>query len=318
MRDIAVRLAYLLTIMLAVSAVSFALVDLLPGDPARTIAGEEATAQQVAQVRADLGFDRPLPVRYVDWLNDAILGDLGHSYRTGQDVGAAIAQRLPVSLQIVVLAQIIALAGAIPLGLAAGRRTGRVLDRATEKLLLGAVSIPHFVLAVVLVYVFAVQLGWLRPTGFTRLTEDPLRSLQSSIIPAVTLASIELASYQRILRAEVANAMASPYVMFARAKGMTERYVLWRHVLRPSSLGITTLTAVNVGRLLGGAVIVESILAVPGIGHLMVTAVFQRDIVVIQASVLLMAIIYVVANALADGTYAALDPRVRQATSGGR
>jgi peptide/nickel transport system permease protein len=307
------RLVHLLIVLLAVTFLSFVVVDLLPGDAAVVVAGDNATPEQVQQVREDLQLDRPLFVRYVDWLGGVVTGDLGSSFRTGQPVAEALAQRIPVSFEITLMAQLLALLVAVPLAVYSAYRPGRIVDRTSMTLGFGAAAMPTFVFGMVLIVLFAGGVSSILPaTGYTGFFEDPLENLRSIFLPCLTLMIGEAAVYRQLLRSDMISTLQEDFILMARSKGLGPRQILLRHALRPSSFSLITLSGVNIGRLLGGTVIVETLFAIPGLGQLIVQAVFNRDYMILQGALLFVAVAYVAINMLIDLLYLALDPRVRR------
>jgi peptide/nickel transport system permease protein len=312
---LAKRVARLLAVLFVVTFFSYLLLDLLPSDPTVTILGPNATDEAVADLRAELNLDDPLPVRYVAWVGDLLHGDLGESYLTGQPVSEAIGQRIGVSLELLIASQVLALIIAVPLAFMAARRPGGRLDRVSTASAFGFIAIPNFVLAILLVFVFAVRLNWLPATGFPPFSEDPAEHLRSLILPAVSLAMASLAVYLRVLRADMIATLQEDYILNARAKGIPSWYILLRHAFRPSSFSLLTVVGLSVGELIGGAVIVELIFAMPGMGSLAVQSIFSRDYLVVQGFVVVVAVAYVLTNFAIDMLYAVLDPRIRHATA---
>jgi len=312
-RYVRARLTHLLLVLLAVTFLSFVVVDLLPGDAAVVVAGENATPEQVQEVRETLQLDRPLLVRYVDWLGGVLTGDLGSSFRTGQPVLEALGERIPVSLQLAVFAQLLALLIAVPLAVYSAYRPGRLLDRTTMTLGFAGAAMPQFVLGMVLIVAFAGGFSSILPaTGYTSFFDDPLANLRSIILPCLTLMVAEAAVYRQLLRSDMISTLQEDFILMARSKGLRPRAVLLRHALRPSSFSLITLSGVNLGRLIGGTVIVETLFAIPGLGQLIVQAVFNRDYLILQGALLFVAVAYVVINMLIDLLYLVLDPRVRR------
>jgi peptide/nickel transport system permease protein len=313
LRRIRSRLVHLLLVLLAVTFLSFVVVDLLPGDAAVVVAGDNATPEQFQQVREQLQLDRPLLIRYVDWLGGVVTGDLGQSFRTGQPVTEALGQRIPVSFQITIVAQLLALLVAVPLAVYSAYRPGRVVDRTSMTVGFGAAAMPQFVLGMVLIVLFAGGFSSILPaTGFTPFFEDPGQNLRSIILPCLTLMVAEAAVYRQLLRSDMISTLQEDFILMARSKGLSPRTILLRHALRPSSFSLITLSGVNIGRLLGGTVIVETLFAIPGLGQLIVQAVFNRDYMILQGALLFVAVAYVVINMLIDLLYLFLDPRVRR------
>ncbi|TCK22234.1 ABC transporter permease [Pseudonocardia endophytica] len=313
LRRIGSRLTHLLLVLVAVTFLSFVVVDLLPGDAAVVVAGDNATPEQVQQVREQLQLDRPLVVRYVDWLGGVVTGDLGQSFRTGQPVAEALAERIPVSLELTIIAQVLALLVAVPLAIYSAYRPGRLLDRASMTAGFGGAAMPQFVLGMVLIVLFAGGFSSILPaTGFTPFLDDPGANLRSIVLPCLTLMVAEAAVYRQLLRSDMISTLQEDFILMARSKGLSPRSILLRHALRPSSFSLITLSGLNIGRLLGGTVIVETLFAIPGLGQLIVQAVFNRDYMLLQGALLFVAVAYVVINMLIDLLYLFLDPRVRR------
>ena len=306
---IARRTARSVGVLLVVTFVVFLQVRNLPGDPAIAVAGESATPEQLALVREDLGLEEPVRPQFATWLGGIATGDFGRSYVSDLPVRALLQQRLPVSLQLMGTSLLISIGVAIPLGLWSGYRVGRVTDRWISRLTVLLLSTPSFALGVVFVLVFAVKLGTFPASGFTRLSENWVDSLRSTLLPAVTLASTPIALLVKTLRAEVITTLQQDYIAFARAKGLSPVHILFRVALRPSLLPFVTVAGLSAGYLLGGSIVVEAVFGLPGMGTLLVSAVNNRDYVTIQSVVALIATAYVVINLLVDLLYGALDPR---------
>jgi peptide/nickel transport system permease protein len=308
---VARRLLYLLPVVLAVSLLTFLIASLLPGDLAYVILGDQATPDKVAALRHDMGLDQPIWWRYLGWLGHALQGDLGRSFRTGQTVLQAVAERLPVSFELMLLAELCALAIGIPLGVACAVKSGSAFDRLVTGSAFGMLSLPAFLWAILLIYFFAVELRWLPATGYVAFSEDPLGNLRCIVLPALTLALGEWPVLMRVLRSDMIATLQEDYIAMARAKGLKPSRILLVHALKPSSLTLITVTGINIGRLMGGTVIVESIFALPGIGRLLIASIYTRDLVILQGAVLCVAIGYVLINFTVDMLYAVLDPRIR-------
>jgi peptide/nickel transport system permease protein len=308
---VARRLLYLVPVLIAVSLLTFLIASLLPGDLAYVILGDQATPEKVAALRHDMGLDEPIWWRYLSWLGHVLQGDFGRSFRTGQTVLQAVAERLPVSLELMVLAELGALAIGIPLAIACAVRSGSVFDRFMTGSAFGMLSVPAFLSAILLIYLFAVELRWLPATGYVPFEEDPIGNLRSFLLPALTLALGEWPVLMRVLRSDMIATLQEDYIAMARAKGLKPSRILLVHALKPSSLTLVTVTGINIGRLIGGTVIVESIFALPGIGRLLLGAVFTRDLIILQGVVLFVACGYVLMNFIVDMLYAVLDPRIR-------
>jgi peptide/nickel transport system permease protein len=308
---IARKLLYLVPVLLAVTLLTFSIASLLPGDLAYVILGDQATPEKVAALRHDMGLDQPIWWRYLGWLGNVLEGDFGRSFRTGQTVWQAVAERLPVSFELMLLAETVALAIGIPLAIACAARSGSAFDRVVTGTAFGMLSVPAFLSAVLLIYLFAVELRWLPATGYVPFSEEPLGNLRCFALPALTLALGEWPVLMRVLRSDMITTLQEDYIAMARAKGLRPSRILLVHALKPSSLTLVTVTGINIGRLIGGAVIVESIFALPGIGRLLLNSIYTRDLVILQGVVLFVAIGYVLINFIVDMLYAVLDPRIR-------
>ena len=307
------RLGQLVIVLLLVSFLTLLMLRLLPVDPAYAIYGQNATKAQVAQVHHQLGLDQPILVQYGHWLGQVLTGNLGTSLRTGQTVTSALATTLPITLEIVIIAELIALAVAIPLGVYSAYRADGKLDRTVSAASSGMVAIPGFVLALVLVYFFAYTWRIFPATGWVSLTTDPVENLRHVVLPAVTLAAVEAAVFTRVLRSDVYSTLRENFVLAARAQGMPTGNVLWRTAFRPSSLSLTTLAGVSLGRLIGATVLVEIIFSLPGAGQLLVQSIFANDIVMVQGVVIVLVAGVVIINFLVDLLHLYLDPRLRAA-----
>lgn len=312
LRRLGIRLVVLCGVLLAVSFLTFSMIQLLPGDPALQILGaDNATPENIAAVRADLGLDKPFMQQYLTWVGDALGGDLGRSFQTNQPVREAITERIPVTAEVGLLAVVMALVLAIPLGVASAYRAGGKFDRALTTVSFALLSVPGFMLALLFIWTFAVRLGWLPASGWVRLTSNPWQNLRTAILPSLSLAIAEMAVYTRLLRSDMVQTLQEDFLLFARAKGLPSMHILFRHALRPSSLSLMTVIGLQLAGLLGGAVIVESIFALPGVGRLLVDAIYQRDILVVQGVVLVLAASFVIVNFLIDLVYTIVDPRIR-------
>jgi peptide/nickel transport system permease protein len=308
---VARRLLYLLPVLIAVSLLTFLIASLLPGDLAYTILADQATPESVAALRHDMGLDEPIWWRYLGWLGHVIEGDLGRSFRTGQTVLQALAERLPVSFELMLFAQIIALAIGVPMAIVCAAWSGGTFDRFMTGTAFAMLSVPAFLSAILLIYLFAVELHWLPATGYVPFTEDPIGNLRFFVLPALTLGLAEWPGIMRVLRSDMIATLQEDYITLAKAKGLKPSRILFVHALKPSSLTLITITGINIGRLMGGAVIVEQIFALPGIGRLVVGAIGTRDLIILQGSVLCIACGYVLMNFIVDMLYAVIDPRIR-------
>ena len=309
------KLIHLIPIIFAVTLLSFLSVNLLPGDVAETIAGVGTDAAVmdeaiVQNIREDLGLDRPVIVRYLSWVGNALRGELGKSYQTGQLVSEAIALRLPVTIQLLVMAQFMAILFAIPAGIFAAYRAGKMPDRVLTTLAFAFLAAPSFIIAISLAFIFAVLLNWFPATGYVPFTENFFGNIRSFILPALALALIEWPILYRVLRNDLIATLQEDFISLAKAKGLGPFHILFGHALRPSLFTLITIVGIQLGNLISGAVIVESIFALPGLGSLLVASIHAREILMVQGIVALMAIAYVAINLIVDLLYGVLDPRI--------
>ena len=305
------RLLELLPTLFLVSVLIFGLQQLLPGDPALVMAGEEGDPEVVEQIRRQYRLDQPLPLQYLHWIGNVLQGDLGESMRIKQPVSQLIAEKLPVTLQLGTMAMLFALLIGIPAGIVSAVRKGTAWDTAANVLALAGLSTPNFWLGIMMIFLFSVSLGWLPASGYVSLLEDPLQSLATTVMPAFVLGSGIAAVLMRHMRSSLLQAMAADYVRTARAKGLLERQVVLRHGLRNALTPVITLGALEFGTLLSGAVLTEQVFSIPGLGKLIVDAVFNRDYAVVQGVVLVTATVYILLNLLADVLYVLANPRLR-------
>jgi peptide/nickel transport system permease protein len=313
-RVIISRLIRLVATVLAVTFLTFSMLELLPGDPVDVLLPPDAnrTPELIAELREELNLDDPFFARYFDWLGDFLSGDLGKSYITGQTVSDIIADRLPITLQLAVMSIGMALLLAVPLGILGAYKQGRWMDTSTWAFVQVAQSIPNFIFGILLIWLFAVKLQWLPASNWNRLSDGLVDNLKTAILPASALALAQLAVFSRLVRSDMIATLQENYVLTARSKGMSDKYILFRHALRPSSLSLMTIVGINFGALLGGTVIIETLFAVPGLGFRLINAINSRDILVIQGLTVFIAVAYVVINTIVDLLYSALDPRIRR------
>ena len=317
MRYLTARLGHLLAVLFSVTLLTFMLVNVLPGDIAYDIAGLDASEEDVQAIREDLGLNRPVLLRYIEWLGGVVTGDWGHSYRTGEPVLEAIMSRFPVSLELVIIAQIIALLLAVPLGVISALRNNSRFDRVVAVTGFFCLSIPNFLMAIILIYIFGLWLHWLPVTGYEPISEGLWDNVRNFILPSLSFALAEWTVLTRVLRSDMIGVLQEDYISMARAKGMPVHRILWVHAMRPSSFSLITLLGLQVGALIGGSIIIESIFALPGVGRLLIGSIFARDFMIIQGCITLIALAYVVINFTVDICYALLDPRVRTARAHG-
>jgi peptide/nickel transport system permease protein len=286
----------------------------MPGDPALVLAGEERGDPQVlAQIRAELWLDRPLWQQYLHWLGNLLTGDFGFSWRIRVPVAQLILEKLPVTAQLATMAFVIGVLIGVPTGILSAVRRDRWADWLANAVALFGISTPNFWLGIMLILLVSVQLGWLPPSGYVPLTEDFWQSIATTIMPAFVLGTNVAGVLMRHTRAAMLTALGQDYVRTARAKGVAERVVVWKHALRNALIPVVTLGTIEFGRLLAGAVLTEQIFTIPGFGKLVVDAVFNRDYPVVQGVVLTTALIFVVLSLVADLLYMAINPRLRHA-----
>lgn len=303
------RLALTVPTLVAMSVFVFLLIRLVPGDPARTMLGFRATPETVATVREQLRLDDPLPAQYWTWITGVVQGDFGRDYVSGAPVSELIGDRLPVTLELTVLAMLVGLLVGVPLGTLAARG-GRVASRFSSGFVVLGVAIPDFWLGTLLILLFSAELVVLPPSGWVSLGDGLGQNLRYAALPVLTLAIGEAAYLLRTTRGAVAQALGEPYVQFLHARGIPERSIVFRHALRNASVPIVTVAGIQFGVLLGGAIVVERIFGLPGLGQLVVTAVNQRNYTVVQGAVLVIAALFILVNLLTDLLYGWLDPRV--------
>ncbi len=305
----------MIPVLLGVSLVTFSLIRLVPGDPVSVILGPDtrASAQDIANIRASYGLDDPPPVQYVRWMGKLLSGDLGTSFRTGRSLTQELALRVPVTAELTILAAILGLVPALLVGILAAVKRNSIADYiATVSTLIG-VSVPNFLLATLLVLALSIGLRWLPPLGYVELRTDPLGNLKTMLLPALSLGLPFAAIMMRITRSSVLEILGHDYVRVARAKGLRNEGVLGRHVLPNAAIPIITVAGIQIARLLGGAVIVETIFGLPGIGRYVYDAISMRDYPVVQGVTLVVALAFVLISLLVDVLYAVVDPRLRTA-----
>lgn len=306
------KIIRLLLVLFAVSVITFLMVNLLPGDVAHVIAGENSTSEDIQAIRKTLGLDDNIFVRYFDWLGDIFRGDFGQSHLTREPVLETIAARLPVTLELILISQIIALALALPAGIYSAYRNNSLIDRLLCGFSFATLSMPSFVMALLLIFTFALRLKWFPASGYIPLSEGLWPNLQAFILPSLSIALIEWVPLMRVLRTDMIVTLREDFITVARAKGMPTWRILCRDALKPSSFTLITIIGLQIGHWIGAAVIIEMIYAIPGIGRLLVTAIFSRDFLMVQGCVLIITAAYVTINALVDFSYAVLDPRIRR------
>jgi peptide/nickel transport system permease protein len=305
------RLAQVVPTLIFVSMLIFSLQQLLPGDPAKILAGEEQDPTVIAHLREKMHLDEALPVRYAYWVGGVLQGDLGESVRTQQPVLELVKQKLPVTIQLALMAFVIALVIGVPTGIVAAVGRGTWWDSLANAVALWGISTPNFWLGILMILLFSVQLGWLPASGYVSPFEDLRANLASMIMPAFVLGNAIAAVLMRHTRSAMLQVLSSDYVRTARAKGLNERSVVLKHALRNALTPVITLGALELGTLLSGAVLTEQVFTIPGFGKLIVDSVFNRDYAVVQGVVLVTATAYVTLSLLADLAYFAVNPRLR-------
>ena len=308
---LAKRLLQLIPTVFFVSVLIFSLQQLLPGDPALIMAGEDRDPEVIEQIRKQYRLDQPIPVQYLYWMKGVLTGDLGESMRFKQPVLDLVLQKFPVTMQLAVMAFIIAISIGITAGIVSAVLKDTVWDYAANVFALWGLSTPNFWLGIMLIFLFSVQLGWLPPSGYVPLTEDWKQSLLTTIMPAFVLGNALAAVLMRHTRSAMLQALNSDYVRTARAKGLLERSVILKHAMRNALIPVITIGALDLGTLLSGAVLTEQIFTIPGFGKLIIDAVFNRDYAVVQGVVLITATTYIMLNLLADVLYVLVNPRLR-------
>jgi peptide/nickel transport system permease protein len=305
------RVLATIPVMAIVALFVLSLLSIAPGDPAAVIAGDQATPDDVERIRQSLGLDRPFLVRFGEWVFRILRGDLGVSIFTNLPVSTMIGQRVQPTLSLMVLTLILAVTIAVPMGVVAAWRQGTLIDRAVMGFAVLGFSVPVFVVGYLLAYVFALELDWLPVQGYTSIDQGLWPWLENLILPAVALGGVYIALIARITRATMLEVLQQDYIRTARAKGAGQGSVLFLHALKNAAVPIVTVIGIGVALLIGGAVVTESVFAIPGLGRLTVDAILRRDYPVIQGVILLFSFVYVLVNLLIDILYTLIDPRIR-------
>ena len=312
MKFIGKKLLRIIIVVWLVSAITFILVALLPGDVAYTIGGEDASREDIQAIRKEIGLDRNIVVRYFAWIGNLAKGNFGSSYVTQEPVLDAILSRLPVTIELMLLVQLLALTFAIPAGIFCAYRPHSIGDKSLTSTAFATMSVPVFVMAIILIYLFALKLRWLPATGYVPLSDGIWPNIRSLLMPAMSIAVVEWVVLMRVLRSDMITTLQEDYILMARSKGLPASHILIRHALRPSLFTLITILGMQIGHLIGGALIVETIFALPGIGRLLVAAIYGRDFMMVQGCVLFIGVAYVIVNSIVDFCYFALDPRIRR------
>jgi peptide/nickel transport system permease protein len=298
-------------VLFGISLVVFALVRLIPGDVVQILLGTSATQQQIDTLRRLFGLDQPLPVQFADWFGHVVRGDLGTSLRTGRPVLPDLVARFGVTLQLTLSSMLIALVVAIPLGITSAARRGHLWDAASRLLALVGLSIPNFWLGTLLILFASLAIGWLPPVGFVSLVDDPGLGVQTLLLPSIALGTALAAFVMRMLRSSLLEVLGQEYVRTAYAKGLRDRTVLYTHALKNAFIPVLTVIGIQIGYLLGGAVVVEQVFSLPGLGRFLLDAIYTRDYPIVQGGVLFIALVFSLVNLVVDVLYASLDPRIR-------
>ncbi len=305
------RLLLVPPLLVGMSVLVFALMRLVPGDPATVVLGYKATPESVKALRQAFHLDEPIPRQYVRWLGAALVGDFGHDFRQNEPIGQMIRARLPVTLELTALAAAVAAMIGVPLGLVAGARRGGTADRTSLAVGLVGVSVPDFWLGIMLILLLSLGARLLPSSGWVPFHDDPVGNLRHLVLPALTLAASRAAVLGRLTRAAVLDTLHRGFVQFARAKGLGERAILLHHVLPNAAIPIVTVLGLQIGYMLGGAIVVETIFTLPGVGRMTLDAVLERNYPVVQATVLVVGAMFMLVNLLTDLLYGMIDPRVR-------
>jgi peptide/nickel transport system permease protein len=313
LRFLARRILQMIPVLFFVSLIIFALINLVPGDAARLFLGEEAPPEALAALRHQLGLDQPLYLQYLRWVGGMLHGDFGHSFKDNRPVLSTLLQKVPATAELTAAALLIAWTVAIPAGVLAAWRQRTSVDYSASAAALLGLSVPSFWLGIMLIYLFAVQLRWLPASGFTPLTQDPGTNVRTLVMPAFVLGVAQAAVVMRQLRSSMLEVLSADYVRTAKAKGLAGLAVLARHALRNALIPVITVMGIQMGALLGGAVITEAIFAVPGLGRLAIESIYSRDYQVLEGVVMFSALAILVINLLVDVVYSLVDPRIKLA-----
>jgi peptide/nickel transport system permease protein len=305
------RILVTIPVMALVGLFVFSLLYIAPGDPAAVIAGDQASPEDVEKIRRSLGLDRPFVVRFTEWSGQILRGDLGTSMFTGLPVKTLIKQRLEPTLSLMLVTLVLSIIVAVPMGVAAAWQAGSWLDRGLMAFAVLGFSVPVFVVGYLLAYVFALELDWLPVQGYTPLAQGIWPWLQNLVLPSIALGGVYIALIARITRASMLEVLQQDYIRTARAKGMGQTGILFVHALKNAAVPIVTVIGIGIALLIGGAVVTESVFAIPGLGRLTVDAILRRDYPLIQGIVLLFSFVYVLVNLGVDLVYTMLDPRIR-------
>lgn len=306
------RLLSMIPVLFIVSIIAFGLLYILPGDPVIALLGEEwGDEEMYLEMKEAMGLNDPLPVQYLKWLGRVFQGDFGKSTRNQQAVGDILMRRIPVSVNVGLAGIFVSLLIGLPMAILSALKPGKLLDSLATVLALSGIAIPGFWLGIMLMYFFAVQLRWLPPSGYTRFFEDPVMNIKMIIMPAISIGFRASAVIMRQGRGALINVLKQDYITTARSKGLREKIVIYRHALKNALIPVVTILGMQVGHIVAGAAITETVFAIPGVGRVAVDAIYFRDYHVLQGAVIVLTIGAMLGNLLADLTYAYLDPRIR-------
>jgi peptide/nickel transport system permease protein len=309
-RYLLIRLVQLIVILFVISVLTFLLVHILPGNPTDTILGPNQTPQNVAKLLKQLGLNKPLLQQYWIWIKNVLHGNLGYSFLNHQNVSTTIGNAFPIDIELIVLSQIMSFGIAIPLALIASRRPNALFDKLSSASTFGMLSLPAFVIGPILVLIFAVKIHWFPATGAPTLTSAPLTNIHDMILPSIALAFGSIAIYFRLLRGDLISTLQEDFITMAKSKGLSARYIMTRHALRPSSFSMLASAGINIGTLITGAFVVEYLFGLNGIGNQLVISINSRDYLEIQGMALVVAFVYVIVNFIVNFLYTVLDPRI--------
>jgi len=305
------RALALIAILFVVSIGTFFLIHLLPGDPTVTILGPNDTAHNKAVLLQQLGLNKPIWQQYWIWLGNVLTGNLGQSFITHATVTSTLAHAVPIDIELVIISQVLALGIAIPLAIASARRPNGLLDRVSTTSSFAMLALPPFIIIVFLVLIFSIHFHvFPGPGSYVPFTQNPWSNLHTMILPAIVLAVGSIVIYFRLLRGDLISTLQEEYITMARSKGLSDRYIMWRHALRPSSLSLLAAAGLNIGGLIAGAFVVEYLLAIPGLGYALVNSIQQVDYLTVQGITLFVAVVVVVLNFIIDFLFTILDPRI--------
>jgi peptide/nickel transport system permease protein len=304
------KLLEVIPILLLVSMILFIIINLLPGDAAMAVMGESVNQEDLARTRAELGLDKPCYVRYADWLFKVLQGDLGRAVKSNQPVTEIVLQRLPVTVELTLLAMLISILLAVPAGIFAALQRNSVWDVLNAIVSMIGLAMPPFWMGILLILLFSVWWGWLPSSGYVGFFKDPLKNLQHLAMPAFAIGLAFAATIMRQIRSSMLEVLGEEYIVTARAKGLRESVVIWKHALRNALIPVVTVISMQMGRLIGGAVVTETVFALPGVGREMVDGIIARDYPVVMALILITALCVVLTNTLVDIIYVVIDPRI--------